>query len=438
MSLQAPSGEQRVLFLTDRVFWPANDGHKVVLSNYCKSLAEQYGCAVHILTFLEPGQSPESLSTLPSYIASAELMEKPSKIEVMRNILSLLLCGPGDEPAQCCLFKSKIASAQLKAAINRIRPSHVFLDLPRLSPFVGCIKEYPGKKIIYLEDLFSRRYARQSKSLNTLNRTGGVAGKYSVDTSGMLGKIASTKIVEKGVLRFESKRMERLEHDVVKKFDYVVLVSPEEAKELARETGAQNVVAVPLGVDCSFYTSGPHPEEREGVLSFLGDMRSSANADSLRYIVNEVLPLLADNVVLEVSGTAPNELKQEFNRNSQVRFLGRVEDTREVLRSSQVFLAPIAYGSGIKTKILEAMAIGVPIVTNSIGNEGIGLTDEIDALVDDDREAIARDVTRLLKDRQLAHRLVKSARDKVVRDFDWQKSLATFSRLGFSQTNLQT
>ena len=165
-------------------------------------------------------------------------------------------------------------------------------------------------------------------------------------------------------------------------------------------------------------------------------MRSSANADSLRYIVNEVLPLLADNVVLEVSGTAPNELKQEFNRNSQVRFLGRVEDTREVLRSSQVFLAPIAYGSGIKTKILEAMAIGVPIVTNSIGNEGIGLTDEIDALVDDDREAIARDVTRLLKDRQLAHRLVKSARDKVVRDFDWQKSLATFSRLGFSQTNL--
>lgn len=425
--------EQSVLFLTDRVFWPANDGHKVVLFNYCKGLVEEYGCKIHVLTFLEPGQSADAIDSPPSFISSVEMLDKPSKIGIIRNLLSLFLPGSADRPAQCSLFMSKKACARLKATVDKICPSHVFIDLPRLAPYIGCIRDASCKKVLYLEDLFSKRYGRQLKSIDSLSKTGGVAGKYSANAKGALAWVASNKLLEKAVLRFESSRMRRMELNVVHDFNYVVLVSPKEAAILARETGTQNVIAIPLGVDCSFYTVGPNVDERDGVLSFLGDMRSSANADSLRYIVNEVLPLVNHEVALEVTGTAPRELQEEFADDKRVRFLGRVEDTRETLRSSSVFLAPIAYGTGIKTKILEAMAIGVPIVTNSIGNEGIGLVDGSNALIDDSSKALAQDVDRLLDDRELARKLAASARNKAIQEFDWPKSLAKFESLGFTR-----
>lgn len=424
-----------VLFLTDRIFWPANDGHKVVLSNYCRSLVEEYGCRVHILTFFEPGQSRDSLANPPRYISSVEALDKPSKPRVVRNLLSIMLPGASDEPAQCALFKTKKAAIKIKAAVEKLQPDYIFFDLARLSPFVGCVINYPCKKVLYLEDLFSKRYARQAESLSTLKKTGGAAGKYSAEVSGVVAKICSAKVFEKMLLRFESKRMKRLECDAVHIFDYVILVSPNEAEHLIKETGAQNIVAIPLGIDCSFFTSGAHPAIRSNVLSFLGDMRSSANADSLRFIVNEILPLIKTDVVLEISGTAPTELQDEFRSNKRVRFLGRVEDTRKTLRSSSIFLAPIAYGTGIKTKILEAMAIGVPIITNSIGNEGIGLLDGKDALIGDSKEEIADDVVCLLNDRQLASELARAAQTKAVEEFDWARSLRQFALLGFSQAD---
>lgn len=281
-----------------------------------------------------------------------------------------------------------------------------------------------------MEDTFSLRYQRQLKSINSLKKTGGVAGKYSASLKGCVAKLASLPVFQKIVLATEAKRMRKLELVAPQRFDFVVLVSPLERDRLAFDTGASNIIAVPLGVDSSFYAKGPYPTPRAKTLSFLGNMRNSANADSLRYIANEVLPLIGD-VMLEVSGEVSEDLRQELEASEKVMFLGRVEDTREALRSASVFLAPIAYGTGIKTKILEAMAIGVPIVTNSVGNEGIGLVDGVDAFVADTAHEQAAAVRRLMEDRELAARLADSARRKAAEVFDWKKSLENFTALGF-------
>lgn len=425
--------EHPVLFFVDRIFWPADDGHKVVLSNYCKALASEYGCQVHVLSFLEPGQSPTNIAKAPAYITSVELVKKPLKSRIIINLISALLRGAKGGPLQCALFNNEKAAAQLRDAVRRIHPTHVFIDLPRLSPFVTYIQDCPCKKVLYMEDLFSKRYSRQLKGLSTLKKAGGVAGKYSAGLSGGIARLASARTLQHMVLSIESRRMRILELGAPKKFDYVVLVSPVEAESLAYDTNAGNVFAIPIGVDCSYYMAGPHPKPRPGILSFLGDMRTAANADSLRFIANEVLPLIEGSVVLEVSGIAPDELRNEFAGNKQVRFLGRVEDTREVLRSSSAFLAPIAYGTGIKTKILEAMAIGVPIVTNSVGNEGIGLIDGVEAFVRDDPQGLADGVGLLLADRYCRKEVAERAQQKVVNQFDRSHSLADFSRIGLGE-----
>ena len=428
---------QKVLFFTDRIFWPANDGHKVVLSNYCKGLAERYGCEIHVLSFLETGQSEDLLRTKPAYISSVQLAEKPSKTTIAINLSVSLLKGKKGGPIQGALFKSGDAMRQLRDAVSELIPDYCFIDLPRLASFVECIDDLPCKKVLYMEDAFSARYDRQLKCIDILKKTGGVAGKYSANFSGGMTKLASNRFLQKAVLATESKRMKLLEQNAPATFDYVVLVSPVEAKKLAEGTFANNVVAIPLGVDCSYYMSGPHPVARRNVVSFLGDMRASANADSLRYIVGEVLPLLDNDVVLEVSGTAPKELLEEFVDNDRVKFLGRVEDTRETLRSSAVFLAPIAYGTGIKTKILEAMAIGMPIVTNSVGNEGIGLVDGEDALISNTAIELANDVALLINNVEKSSSLAKAAQKKAACSFDWKTSLSYFSRLGFVEEKAQ-
>lgn len=424
----------RVLFFTDRIFWPANDGHKVVLTNYCKGLALEYGCEVHVLSFLEAGQDERSVSAHPDFIADVTIARKPNKQRIAMNLAEALLKGVSGGPIQCGLFKCKEVSYQLRDLVRGMEPSYVFFDLPRLSHYVDVIRDFPCKKVLYMEDTFSKRYQRQLNSLDVLEKTGGIAGKYSSNFKGGVARLASNEALQKYVLRTESMRMRRLELEAPNRFDYVVLVSPVEADRLVADTGATNIVAVPLGVDCPFYTGGPEPGSRPNVVSFLGDMRASANADSLRYIVDEILPLIGPDVILEVAGIVRDELTDEFKTNKQVSFLGRVEDTRKTLRSSSVFLAPIAYGTGIKTKILEAMAIGVPIVTNSVGNEGIGLVDGVDAFISDDSAELAKATRKLLEDRGLAARFASSARRKAIEAFDWEKSLTNFTAMGFEKS----
>lgn len=430
MGLTKKAPRKRVLFFTDRVFWPANDGHKVVLFNYCKGLVDKFGAEVHVLTFLEPEQTTQALSVCPEFIESVTLARKPAKQTVILNLIRALIKGTAGGPMQCSIFRSKGVTNQLRNLVGELEPTHIFFDLPRLSPYVDALREYPCGKVLYMEDTFSLRYQRQLKSLNSLKKAGGVAGKYSANLKGGVAKLASLPVIQKIVLGTEAKRMRKLELVAPQRFDFVVLVSPIERDRLVFDTGASNIVAVPLGVDSSFYAKGPDPTPRPQTLSFLGNMRNSANADSLRYIADEVLPLIGD-VILEVSGEVSEDLRQEFEANEKVIFLGRVEDTRETLRSTSVFLAPIAYGTGIKTKILEAMAIGVPIVTNSVGNEGIGLVDGVDALVADNAHEQAAAVRRLMGDRELAIRLADSARRKVVDVFDWKRSLSNFTALGF-------
>lgn len=425
----------RVLFFTDRIFWPANDGHKVVLTNYCKGLAEKYGCEVHVLSFLEVGQTRSSATNHPDFIASVQLANKPERRTIAANLAAAMLSGVRGGPVQCALFDSSKVGAQLRHAAERLKPTHIFIDLPRLSHYLKWIEDLPCKKVLYMEDIFSRRYERQLNSLDILKKTGGIAGKYSANFKGGLAKIAANSVLQRFILKTESKRMRRLELLAPKLFDYVVLVSPGEANNLSRDAQANNVIAIPLGVDCSYYTTGPKPEPRNNVLSFLGNMRFPANADSLRYIVEEILPRLNRDIILEVSGSVDKELIDEFSGEEQVKFLGRVEDTRAALRSTSVFLVPIAYGTGIKTKILEAMAIGVPIVTNSVGNEGIGLVDGGNALVSDDASVLAEDVRRLLDDREFANKIAAAARKRAVEVFDWDISLSNFTHLGFSEVS---
>ncbi len=141
--------------------------------------------------------------------------------------------------------------------------------------------------------------------------------------------------------------------------------------------------------------------ERDGVL-FLGNFDNLANCDALKWMLESIWPLVIEEepeLTLYVVGNgAPKDLE---GRYPNVKSVGRVEQLAPMFAARRVFAAPIRYGTGINTKNLQAMAHGLPIVTTSIGAEGIKLENGVHALVADTPEVFVASLLRLYRNEDL-------------------------------------
>ena len=100
------------------------------------------------------------------------------------------------------------------------------------------------------------------------------------------------------------------------------------------------------------------------------------------------------------------------------------------MKRTEVFLSPIAYGTGIKTKIVEAMAMGVPVLTNSVGKEGILAESEKEIVVSDDMKVLASWVDSLLSDPELAARIGNAGQQFSYNYFRWEKVFEVYREMG--------
>jgi glycosyltransferase involved in cell wall biosynthesis len=166
---------------------------------------------------------------------------------------------------------------------------------------------------------------------------------------------------------------------------------------------------------------------------FLGVMHYRPNVDAAMYFAREILPhLLRERPNLTftiVGGGAPEELRRLAGPN--VILTDRVPDTRPYLARAGAFVVPLRMGSGTRLKVLEAMAMGRPVVSTSLGCEGIAVVDGQHALVADDPSTFARTVLQVLGDPALASRLGSNGRHLVERRYSWPsvlKRLDSFMR----------
>lgn len=173
-------------------------------------------------------------------------------------------------------------------------------------------------------------------------------------------------------------------------------MSPIETDEFNKKYNTNKAVTVSLGVDYPYFSEELSVKKDNGRVTFVGNMATPANADSVRYIIDQVLPKSKNIKSLFFVGNCPESLREEYRENNKVHFTGKVDDLRIHVEQGMVFLAPIAYGTGIKTKILEAMAMGMPVVTNSIGSEGIPGVNGQHWYVSDDPKKIAQYADELL------------------------------------------
>src|SRR5262249_12242507 len=151
--------------------------------------------------------------------------------------------------------------------------------------------------------------------------------------------------------------------------------------QVLQEWGVKNCVVVPNGVDTQFFAPQralPGKEGQPVQLVFTGAMDYLPNADGMRWFLRSVLPELDHRLPrykLTIVGKNPPADLRVWERPGKIEFTGRVEDVRQYTRSADMFVVPLQVGGGTRLKILEALAMQIPVVSTRIGAEGLDLQD---------------------------------------------------------------
>jgi glycosyltransferase involved in cell wall biosynthesis len=234
--------------------------------------------------------------------------------------------------------------------------------------------------------------------------------------------------------RFESRQLVATEDRAWSSAAGVIFCSEREADGARRRVPGGRIAAIPNGVDLAAFQPEPAASEARhqeaGLLTFVGLLRYTPNADAVRWFVRDILPLVRrqdPSARFEAVGKTPSPAVLALAADD-VRIVGSVPDVRPFLARASVVVVPLRAGSGTRIKILEALAMGKAVVTTSIGCEGLAVRDGVHLLVADDRESFAAATARLLAVPELRARLGAAGRALVERDYSWSTSVDRLAR----------
>jgi polysaccharide biosynthesis protein PslH len=204
--------------------------------------------------------------------------------------------------------------------------------------------------------------------------------------------------------------------------DLVLATSARDRNVFERELGLQRVAVVPNGIDLTEFT----PSTREPVpdtILFSGLMSYFPNQQAVRWFLRDVFPKVRQRrpaARLVVAGADPPRWLTAL-AGADVEVTGRVADIRPFVARAAVVVAPLLIGGGTRVKILEALAMARPMVSTSLGAEGLDLAHGTSALLADDAAGFADAILAVLADPQLAGRLASCGRSHVIDQFDWNR-----------------
>ncbi|WP_083430102.1 glycosyltransferase family 4 protein [Alicyclobacillus macrosporangiidus] len=418
--------ELTVLFITSRLPFPPTDGRKIVLYHYCRYMHEKLGCRLIVVALGSFGSSQST--AVPSFIDRLVVLPLPSLVYAFFNwIVNIIKCRI--IPLQSAVFWSARNQRVIQKIIAEENVDVVIGDMIRTGEYllnIGSIY----RKVADLDDLISTRYFRQITSKISTNPVGKAGSTRTIQ---VVSKILHNIGLIKAVVWLEAITAKRYETVLATKCDCSVLVSPVEVGRLMdRCPPGTKVYSIPPAVDHRLLTADVDGPPLHAI-TFLGALNVPHNVDGITRFIDEIWPRIMErdpDVVLRIVGRSPSaRLQNRARQHQRIDFIGEVDDFVPILKGSKVFVAPIWYGSGIKTKILEAMALGLPVVTTSIGVEGIAGVDGIHYVVADDDEGFANSVLALLADESRRVAIGRAARQLVEALYSFDTALASWGEI---------
>lgn len=222
-------------------------------------------------------------------------------------------------------------------------------------------------------------------------------------------------------------KAKRVERRLSRLFDAVYVVSEADRAYLAAIDRRLKIYVVPNGVDTDYFVPRPGPEPPPAHIVFTGAMDYRANEDAALFFHREMYPRILrslPDVRLWLVGRDPSPRVAALARDSRIVVTGAVEDVRPYLVRASVVVVPMRLGAGTRIKVLEALSMAKPVVSTSVGTEGLEVVAGRHYVAADDPEAFAAAVVRLVGDPVERWRLGAEGRALVEADYDWRVALA--------------
>lgn len=312
--------------------------------------------------------------------------------------------------AQEAMLGSRAVARQIEELMRRVRPTVEVYDTIRLGQHAPA-QPRARRRVLYLDDLFSVRYDRMLRfAAANVDVTFDPLGEFAENVPTPLRALLRRRAIYEPVLRIERDRLHRREAEIVTGFDVSVLVNEQEVELLRTRAGSEWVELI------HDLLPTVDPPVREPVdppeLVFLGRLNIPHNEDAICTFVGEVMPEVERQLPgarLRVVGKgATDRLRALAARHpDSVVLEGFVPDLEALFRRATVSLAPLRMGSGVKIKMLEALARGLPVLSTQVGVDGIALDrDGADGcLVEDDLgkwPALIRDLAEPARAREVS------------------------------------
>ncbi len=376
----------KLLFLANRIPYPPYRGDKLKIYNLAKRLSHKH--ELYLLTFTETEEDKQYRAPLEEVFKEVHLVHLPKWKSALNCVQALWR----NLPAQILYFQS----VEMQRAVDRLLQKHCFdaihVQHLRMAPYLSHRSDLP--RILDLPDAFSLYWERRKQ----------------------LKRGFAQSILE----NMEQRRLFRFE-SVLKKFQLSLVCSQEDLDYLKKHHNAENIKLLPNGVDLSTFRFQDHDYSHNHTLLFTGNMDYAPNVDAVIYFAGEILPIIQKKFPqtrFVIAGQRPVPKVQEL-AGERVEVTGFVKDLAAVYDTASVVVAPLRFGAGTQNKVLEAMAMGVPVVCSNIGFKGLGIQSGEGAIMRTDPTSFAEAVCQLLESATYRQEVGQKGLEVIRSRFDW-------------------
>jgi sugar transferase (PEP-CTERM/EpsH1 system associated) len=376
-----------LLYLCHRIPYPPNKGDKIRSFHQVRGLSERH--SVHLATFVDTREDLQHVEPLRKLCRSVEIVYRHPR----RALLGAGLALPSGGALSVAMFRSSALRRTIAATLRRESIDAAVVFSSAMAQYVPPTPPFPV--VLDLVDVDSEKWRSYGDSLR---------GPRS------------------WIYRLEGTRLARFEEEAGNAADHCVVISQAEAALLEGRI-RKPVSVITNGVDQEYFRA-PGDGGREGpALVFVGAMDYVPNEDAVAFFCDEILPRVRASVpdaTFTIVGRNPAPRVRDLARLPGVTVTGSVPDVRPYVANARVAVAPFRIARGIQNKVLEAMAMGRPVVGTALAFQGLSATEADGVRIVDHPEDLAREIVLLLGDPGLAADRGIRARAFVEREHRWE------------------
>ena len=379
----------RILVLSTWFPYPPDNGAKIRIYHLLRELAKRHH--ITLLTFMPTAAERCYIPALQAFCTDVQVLQRDP---FQRDRLKALMGFFSPRPRSVVSTYSKAMELSLHSLLTQDTYDMLIASQMGTAPYVAAIPSVPK----VFDDV-----------------------ETSVIRDAYLSAPPGSARIRRWLTWIKFQRCIR---SLTVQFDACTVASEQERANLQRIAPfCRDLAVIPNGVDLDWCSPGI-AEPRPNTLVFNGSLTFSANYDAMRYFLSEIFPRIRaefPEVTLKITGSTARVALDALPLDENVTLTGYVEDIRPVVAGSWACVVPLRIGGGTRLKILEAMALGTPVVATSKGAEGLDVTPGQNILIADDPARFAAQTLHLLRDANLRQQLAQNGRKLVEEKYSWTK-----------------